>query len=66
MKYESGTTSPMQKIFESESTLTIQLIASGTGSTDTFVIDKKKGHFARAVTGSLFGVYSDAAIGTCK
>ncbi len=65
VKYESGTTSPMRKVFESESTLTIQLIASGTGSVDTFVIDKKKGYFSRAVAGSLAGVYSDAAIGTC-
>ncbi|HEX9757477.1 MAG TPA: hypothetical protein VGB26_06705 [Nitrospiria bacterium] len=66
VKYESGTTSPMEKVFESESTLTIQLIASGTGSVDTFVIDMKKGHFSRAAAGSLAGVYSDAAIGTCK
>ena len=66
VKYESGNTSPMQKVFESETTLTIQLVASASGSVDTFVIDKKKGHFSRAVAGSLLGVYSDAAIGTCK
>jgi len=66
VKYESGVTSPMQKVFESESTLTIQLVASATGSVDTYVIAKKNGHFSRAVAGSLAGVYSSAAVGTCK
>lgn len=66
VKYGSGATSPMQKVFESESTLTIQLIASGTGSVDTFVINKKTGHFSNAVAGSLAGVYSYAAVGACK
>ena len=65
-KHESGTTSPLQKVFETESTLTCLLIASGSGCVDTFVIDKKKGHIARATAGSLLGVYSSASIGTCQ
>ena len=44
-KFESGVTSPLQKVFESESTLTVLLIASGSGGIDAFVIDKKNGHF---------------------
>ncbi len=65
-KFESGTTSPLQKVFESESTLTLLLIASGSGSIDAFVIDKKSGHFSRATAGSVAGVYSSACIGTCQ
>jgi hypothetical protein len=65
-KFESGTTSPMQKVFESESTLTVLLIASGSGSVDVFVIDKKNGHFSRAAAGSVAGVYSSASIGICQ
>jgi len=65
-KHESGVTSPMKKVFESESTLTIQLIASGSGSVDVFVIDKKNGHFSRAEAGSLAGVYSASSLGICR
>ena len=65
-KFESGVTSPMQKMFESESTLTVLLIASGSGSVDAFVIDKKSGHFSRAAAGSAAGVYSSASIGICQ
>jgi len=65
-KFESGTTSPLQKVFESESTLTVLIIASGSGSVDAFVIDKKNGHFSRAVAGSVAGVYSSASVGTCQ
>lgn len=65
-KYESGVTSPLQKVFESASTLTVLIIASGSGSVDAFVIDKKNGHFSRAAAGSLAGVYSSASIGTCQ
>jgi len=66
VKYESGLTSPMQKVFESKSTLTIQLIASSSGSVDSFVIDKTKGHFSRAMVGSFAGVYSSASVGICQ
>ena len=65
-KFEIGVTSPLQKIFESDSILTIQLIASLTGSVDTFVIDKKNGHFSRATAGFFFGIYSSASIGICQ
>ncbi len=65
-KFESGTTSPLQRVFESESALTVLLIASGSGSVDAFVIDKKNGHFSRAAAGSFAGVYSSASIGTCQ
>lgn len=65
-KFESGVTSPLQKAFESELTLTVLLIASGSGGVDVFVVDKKNGHFSRAAAGSVAGVYSSASIGTCQ
>lgn len=64
--FESGMTSPLQKIYETESTLTAMLLASGSGSIDAFVIDKKTGKFAHATAGSVAGVYATAAVGTCK
>ena len=65
-KFENGVTSPLQKVFESESTLTVLLIASVSGGVDAFVIDKKNGHFSRAAAGFVAGVYSSASIGTCQ
>ncbi len=62
----TGGTSPLIKLFESDDTLTLGLVASGTGSTDIFVISKKTGEFARTSSGSLGGVYSFASKGTCK
>lgn len=64
--FESGGTSPMQKIFEDDKILVIQQVASGTGSIDTFLIDKKTGKFARTASGSLAGIYAHASIGICK
>jgi len=64
--YESGITSPMVKVFESEKTLTIQLVATGSGSIDAIVIDKTTGRFSRATAGSLMGVYSTASLGSCR
>jgi len=62
----SGVTSPMQKVFESDDTVVIQLVASTSGSTDTVVLNKKNGTFARSSSGNFFGVYASAGIGSCK
>ena len=64
--FGEGGTSPMEKVHETGDTLVVQLIASGSGSVDTFVIDKKTGLFSRAATGSFLGVYSIASKGNCK
>lgn len=64
--FGEGGTSPMKKIYETDDTLVIQLVASGSGSVDTFVIDKKTGLFSRAAAGSFLGVYSIASKGNCK
>ena len=62
----SGVASPMQKVFESDHTLVIQIVASASGSTDTVVLNKKNGTFARSSAGNLAGVYASAGIGSCK
>lgn len=68
--YESGVTSSMNKVFESEKTLTILLVAGGSGSTDTFTINKKTGTFARATTSAALldsmEVDATASVGTLK
>ncbi len=63
---DTGTTSPLTTVHTSDDTVTLQLVASGSGSTDTFVIDKKTGIFSRAVAGSFAGVYAIASKGNCK
>ena len=64
--FGEGGTSPMKKIYETDDTLVIQLVASGSGSVYTFVIDKKTGLFSRAAAGSFLSVYSIASKGNCK
>lgn len=63
---DTGATSPLTKVHTSDDTVTLQLVASGSGSTDTFVIDKKTGIFSRAAAGSFAGVYATASKGNCK
>jgi len=64
--FESGITSPMQKVHEGPNSLTLLLVASGSGSVDVFVIDKVTGKFSRASAGGVAGVYASASVGTCK
>lgn len=61
-----GGTSPLQKAYETDNTLTILLVASGSGSIDAFVLDKETGIFSRVSAGSFLGVYAVAAKGNCK
>ena len=62
----TGETSSMAKLWESDKTLAIQLVATATGSVETIVIEKKTGRFSRAAAGSLAGVYSYAQLGSCR
>ena len=55
----------MKKVYESEETVVVQLIATATGGLDSLVIDKTTGKFSRATAGSLAGVYASASVGTC-
>ena len=64
--YPHGGSSPMEKIYDSESQVTIQLVASGSGSTDTFTINKKTGEFTETGQGNVGGPYFFTRSGTCK
>jgi hypothetical protein len=62
----TGETSSMVKLWESDKTLTIQLLATATGSVETIVLEKKTGRFSRAAAGSLADIYSYAQLGSCR
>lgn len=63
---EDGGAYPMNKIFETNKLLVIQNVASGSGSVDTFHIDKEKGIFTRAASGVFLSEYVVATKGNCK
>lgn len=63
--FEGGNRSPMKKVYETDKTVVLQLIATSTGSVDSFVIDKATGKFSRATAGSFAGMYASASVGTC-
>lgn len=64
--FPTGTTSPMKKVSETDQLLVIQLVASGSGSTDTITVFKETGKFEREAKGSFFGDYSASFSGQCK
>jgi hypothetical protein len=64
--FENHVRSAMPKVFESEKTLVIQLVAAISGSVDTIVIDKTSGRFVRTAAGSFLGVHAVAEVGTCR
>src|SRR5687768_8819978 len=64
--FENGATSPLRKVHETDNVLSAVLVASGSGSIDAFVIDKRTGKFARASAGSFVETYAAAAVGICK
>jgi hypothetical protein len=64
--FESHVRSSMVKLFESEQTLVIQLVAAISGSVDTLVIDKRTGGFAHTAAGSFLGVHAIAETGSCR
>ena len=64
--YPEGNSSPMKKISETNDTVTIQLVASGSGSTDTFQISKTDGQFTETGQGNVAGPYSFTRSGTCR
>ncbi len=64
--FENHVRSSMVKLFESEQTLVIQLVAAISGSIDTLVIDKRTGRFAHAAAGSFLEVHAVAETGSCR
>ena len=61
---EYGGTQPWDKMFESDKTLTIGMVASWTGSTDTITLNKLTGEFSRSSTSLVAGSFSSEGI--CK
>jgi hypothetical protein len=64
--FENYVRSSMPKVFESEKTLVIQLVAAISGSVATIVIDKTSGRFAHTAAGSFLDVHAIAETGTCR
>lgn len=64
--FDNHVRSSMTAIFESEKTLVIQLVAAVSGSTDTIVLDKSSGRFARAAAGVFLELHALAQTGTCR
>jgi hypothetical protein len=64
--FENHVRSSMVKLFESDQTLVIQLVAAVSGSVDTLVIDKRTGRFAHTAAGSFLEVHAVAETGSCR
>lgn len=65
--FENCIRSSMVKLFESDATLVIQLVATISGSVDTIVIDTRSGRFAHTATGSFPAeMHAVAETGTCR
>jgi len=62
---DTGMTATYDKVFESDSTLTLLLI-SNTGSVESFMIDKKTGKFSMITAGSSSVLIVQASLGVCK
>jgi len=64
---DTGTTSPLIIIYDADDLIVLQLVASMSGSTDTFHINKTSGVFARTSGGSFMDtVYALASKGRCE
>ena len=64
--FQSGNNSPLKKVFEDDRLITLQLVASATGSVDTIIVDKQSGIFARSATGIFGSGYADGSFGICR
>lgn len=56
---------PMAKFFDSDTTLTVGWVATGSGSGDMITVDKDSGLFGRITIGNLGGIYTVAEQGYC-
>lgn len=65
MSSEGSGDGPMNKLYESETILTIGWVATGTGSTDVIQINKENSQFVRTETSHLLEPYGSYSIGTC-
>jgi hypothetical protein len=66
MIFDNSNSSPLTKFCESDNILLIGLIASGTCSSDIFLINKKNGNFVRTESGSIGGLSGTVSKGYFK
>ena len=64
--FDNSTTYPLNKFCESDNILLIGLIASGTCSSDIFLINKKNGNFVRTESGGFGGLSGTVSKGYFK
>jgi hypothetical protein len=64
--FENHVRSSMVKLFESDRTVVIQLVATVSGSVDTLVIDKRTGRFAHTAAGAFLEIHALAETGSCR
>jgi hypothetical protein len=64
--YENHVRAAMLKVFESDRTIVLQLVAAVSGSVDTIVIDAVSGHFAHTAAGVFLDVHAIAETGSCR
>jgi hypothetical protein len=64
--FENHVRSAMVKLFESDQTVVIQLVATVSGSVDTLVIDKRTGRFAHTAAGAFLEIHALAETGRCR
>lgn len=64
--FENHVRSAMVKLFESDRTVVIQLVATVSGSVDTLVIDKRTGRFAHTAAGAFLEIHALAETGSCR
>ena len=64
--FPNGGRSPMKRISNKDDILVIQLVASGSGSTDTITLFKSNGKFEREAKGNIGGNYSESWKGQCR
>ncbi len=65
--FENHIRSSMVKLFESDATLVIQLVATVSGSVDTILIDTRNGRFAHIAAGSFPAeLHAASETGTCR
>ena len=64
--HDTGMSSPFQKVSEDDLILTLLLVADGSGSVDTIIVEKETGKFSRVAAGGFVGLYTIESIGTCR
>jgi len=66
--FATGESSPLQRVFEDDGSMTLLLVASAAAGGDVYVINKKTGTFAAASAEILFSgaIAATGSVGTFK